>query len=250
MDTQTKAPKRIGILAAIALIAFTLLLPTAQPAYAAAPSCDAWGKTKIFTYDGITVSHKAGIKAVKKDATHYNITGWAHIKTTKSLSAKKIGVLGQVYDKSGLLPKSSSVKWNSKGQKDFAAGATVTKKIGGRYYAGGRAYISGTHVQYQACAYSPKITRSVDEGIDPVLEAKSYQINEYGQTYGSLLSAPSIGEEPILVAAVASNERSGYVYLDQLDSAAFDGTASAIPVYDQNGQDQIGVFKLADPLVS
>lgn len=46
-----------------------------------------------------------------------------------------------------------------------------------------------------------------------------YQINEDGLTYGNDLLAMQIGEEPDLLAAIATNDKEGYVYTVQLNDA-------------------------------
>jgi hypothetical protein len=47
--------------------------------------------------------------------------------------------------------------------------------------------------------------------------ASNYQVNEAGQTYGSVLDIPKDGERPDLLAAEATNGESGYVYYSDLD---------------------------------
>ena len=246
-----EATKKVSAVFLALLVCLVSLSCFASSAYAAMPTCKVWGNTKVFTYGSISVSHKAGIESLSWGSGQNYVTGWAYVKTSQSLSANTIGACGYLYNGAGLLLNSSDVVWNQSGEKDFGVGAGAVRNIGGTYYAGGRAYISGTHVNYQACAYSPTTTCDLfDE--DPLLDASSYSVNDSGMTYGSMVSADSVGCAPDLVGAVATNGQEGYILYEQWDDA-LDRSAEgemniSIPVYDQGGSRQIGEFVLSDPL--
>lgn len=237
----------------VSLFAMLLALSVApRSALATEPTCDAWGNTKLFTYSGITVSHKSGIEKMYLDSSSNLITGWGYVKTSQSLAANKMGVSGQLYDASGLLIKQTSPIWNVTGEKDIGAGASVVRAPGSKFYSGGRVHLSGTHIESDACAYSPTVVCSNER--EPFAVQTTYQVNDKGLTYGSLAAAPLIGSEPDLVGVIADNGEEGYVLLSDLDAASMsslDGDAVAsIKVYDRNAETSIGEFTLADAITS
>ena len=238
------------------IVLFTILslaLIYVRPAYATEPNCDVWGNTKVFTWGGITATHKAGIE-VAPWGSQQSVTGWAYIKTNQSIGANKIGAVAYLYNSAGLLVNSTKLIWNSSGEKDVGVGAATIASAGSRYYAGGLAYIQGTHNEYDPCSYSPTVTCSIDDPADPLLNAKEYATNENGQTYGSMVSSYSVGAKPDLVSAIGTNNREGYIYYEQwMNSIIASGTsqeAQRIPLYAKDGHTQIGVFELSDPIIS
>jgi beta-lactamase regulating signal transducer with metallopeptidase domain len=79
-----------------------------------------------------------------------------------------------------------------------------------------------------------------------------YQVNEYGETYGSDAYADIIGEEPDLIAATGIDGTDGYVRSSDMDSnprtpeeavAQNKPGAIMIPLYDKDGRTIIGQFK-------
>lgn len=178
------------------------------------------------------------------------ITGWAYTKTNSSIAEGKIGARAELYDGAGLLINSTKPIWNAAGEKDVGVGAGAVRNVGGKYYAGGRAYVSGTHINYDICAYSPTTTCDLFEEGDALMSVSEYSVNSNNQTYGSMVSANSVGYEPDLVSAVAANGKSGYVVNEQWADASFSGEITSIPVYAEDGETQIGVFEFSDPLRS
>lgn len=82
------------------------------------------------------------------------------------------------------------------------------------------------------------------------MSVSEYSVNSNNQTYGSMVSANSVGYEPDLVSAVAANGKSGYVVNEQWADASFSEEITSIPVYAEDGETQIGVFEFCDPLRS
>lgn len=235
----------------VSLFAMLLALSVApQSALATEPACDAWGNTKLFTYSGITVSHKSGIEKMYLDSSSNLITGWGYVKTSQSLAANKMGISGQLYDASGLLIKQTNPIWNVTGEKDIGAGASVVRAPGSKFYSGGRVHLSGTHIGSESCAYSPMVVCSIENEREPIAAQTAYQVNDKGLTYGSLAAAPLIGNEPDLVGVITDNGEEGYVFLSELDAASMsslDGDAvTSIKVYDRNAETSIGEFTLAE----
>lgn len=79
------------------------------------------------------------------------------------------------------------------------------------------------------------------------MSVSEYSVNSSNQTYGSMVSANSVGYEPDLVSAVAANGKSGYVVNGQWADTSFSEEITSIPVYAEDGETQIGVFEFSDP---
>jgi beta-lactamase regulating signal transducer with metallopeptidase domain len=83
-----------------------------------------------------------------------------------------------------------------------------------------------------------------------------YQVNEYGETYGSNAYADIVGEEPDLVAAIGIDGTHGYVRSSDLDPFPSPRTPEEavaqnnlgdrlIPLYEKDGRTVIGQFRIA-----
>ena len=77
--------------------------------------------------------------------------------------------------------------------------------------------------------------------LDTLTEDQAYPVNDAGETYGSVLLADFVGEDPDLLAAVNQDGVSGYIRSDD-DT---DTTTNSIPLYDQEGN-VIGSFQLME----
>ena len=83
---------------------------------------------------------------------------------------------------------------------------------------------------------------------EPTSESKMFPLNSNGQSYGSELDAATFEERPDLIAAIATNGRSGFVGQKELDMASMRELTSPveIPVYDLGGE-VIGAFEISVP---
>lgn len=102
-------------------------------------------------------------------------------------------------------------------------------------------------------------TQHADGSVDNQ-PAPDYARNPNGQTYGSAKSARTPAEEPDLIEAIATNGRVGYVFreelmgdvpgtLEEVRQHIANGQPSqtrVIPVYEADGETQIGVFRMED----
>ena len=77
--------------------------------------------------------------------------------------------------------------------------------------------------------------------LDTLTEDQAYPANDAGETYGSVLLADFVGEDPDLLAAVHQDGVSGYIRSDDYT----DTTTNSIPLYDQEGN-VIGSFQLME----
>ncbi|MEF2560461.1 MAG: hypothetical protein U0M96_05175 [Eggerthellaceae bacterium] len=205
-----------------------------------------------FTYGTTTVKHQTGMETMTLSSTEHLATGWCYFSAVTPVSANQVGVMGEIYNPAGLLLKSTKIVWNTGGEQNQGAGASLVCVPGARYFAGGRVYISRTHIESMGCYQSPILTCSTGE-VETIITPEEYQINDHGETYGSLMFANEIGEEPDLIAVLATNNKEGYIYSEDFNNVALDdGLAedSTIPVYDKNGLTLIGEFELDEPRVA
>jgi hypothetical protein len=89
--------------------------------------------------------------------------------------------------------------------------------------------------------------------------APVWPTNANGQTYGSLSKSTSSATDPVLVQAIATNGKEGYVFSSQLNPPGPSSPAQAlaqqaakttpqyIPVYAQDGTTVIGQFVVSEP---
>ena len=79
-------------------------------------------------------------------------------------------------------------------------------------------------------------------------EDDTYPVNDAGETYGSVLLADMVGEDPDLLAAVNQDGVSGYIRNDDIlrtDKTVAEGADNSIPLYDANGN-VIGSFEIGE----
>lgn len=122
--------------------------------------------------------------------------------------------------------------------------------------------ISGTYThasQYQtpnAMCYSGSMGAVLSQGEPIDLDSVAYERTDSGETYGSLLSEEYLGYMPDWIAAVASNDASGYIRREDFwvpeaqspaDAAVNFSTqrVRSIPVYEAPGSDvAIGMYDM------
>lgn len=79
-------------------------------------------------------------------------------------------------------------------------------------------------------------------------EDDAYPVNAAGETYGSILLADMVGEDPDLLAAVNQDGVSGYIRNDDIlrtDRIVPEGAVDSIPLYDMDGN-VIGSFEIGE----
>lgn len=105
----------------------------------------------------------------------------------------------------------------------------------------------------------PSVTIAADDGARWRLQATfvsrgatAWGVNAKGETYG----VPNADGEPDLLAAIATNGRSGYVYAADLagpmpsspaEAATWDPAPRSVPVYESDGETAIGEFVIGGP---
>lgn len=106
------------------------------------------------------------------------------------------------------------------------------------------------YIRLRTCYEGDNYTRSA--GIESQLAAlaertltedNTYPVNADGKTYGSILLADMVGENPDLISAVNQDNVSGYISLEDITMPTRSRTATqTLPLYDMNGN-VIGGFE-------
>lgn len=189
---------------------------------------------------------------------------WAHTHVSNRVIANVpsgyMGALARLYLSNGVLCSQSSWKYNNQPLVGFSQIVSTDCGVD-RYYSYGqtRAHNGNGYNTYttNTSPYQSVGSLSLDQAIERVGTAASWPKNPAGLTYGSSLYAKSPADEPDLIAAYARNGRIGYVKRINLESPApgtprealamqarSGGVDQQLPVYDLDGDTQIGVFIL------
>lgn len=179
-----------------------------------------------------------------------------------------MGGHGRLFTSTGTLWCSGLITYNTAAVSNHYNYSPRTY-IAGLYYAQSRAFFYNgdgydaytgytspilTLISTPSSSYD-SIINSAERVLDEICSRTSYEKNENGETYGSALSAETIGVEPDLIAAIGTNGVEGYVrssdfatgvmspeeaivYMDNLSDSI------SIPLYDVNGSTVLGEFVL------
>ncbi|MGG3885307.1 hypothetical protein [Brevibacillus panacihumi] len=164
----------------------------------------------------------------------------------------------------GQIRQASSMTYNSKSIAGMFVYSPATAN-GNTYYAYSRAefyngngYTTFTGYKYPVLKH-PFIknmnTTDTPTAIKNLMAKTEYEVNDNGETYGSALSAYTIGAEPDLISAVGTNGVEGYVRADDLtpkvssieealEQNAENGDVRTIPLYAEDGETVLGEFEL------
>ncbi|WP_303203287.1 hypothetical protein [Raoultibacter timonensis] len=202
------------------------------------------GSYIYFTAGGVSCQANAVCAASSGGGAFGRVT----VSSSSRIPGGEAGATAYLF-KNSSLSKTSTVYSN--GTSSFSAQAT--NNTSGSYYAAGYAMssTSGGLIPHTVPATAEYGYRSVD----PVFSEKEYAVNESGVEYGSLLSAESVGHEPDLVEAIATNGRPGYLHKADLEQPlnvseeeaawlAEHPTVDYITVYEVDGVTPVGVFEL------
>lgn len=197
--------------------------------------------------------------------TGQTIEAVGFVKANTGVPAGYMGVQARLFDQSGTMKTSSSMAYNENDGNinNYAYSPRLTSK--GVYYSQTKAafyYGSGytSYVGYR----SPNQTFSNTESgisvknskdIEELLSKTQYSLNSNGETFGSALSANTIGAEPELISAEGTNGVKGYIRSEDLapkvssiDEAikqtGKNGDIRKIPLYDVEGKKTIGEFEV------
>ncbi|KMZ43134.1 MULTISPECIES: hypothetical protein [Bacillales] len=186
------------------------------------------------------------------------------IDTARNVPIGYMGGQAFLYDDNGTLKTASSMEYND---SKVAGWIGYSPRIitPGRYYAQSRAEFYNGNGYTKVTGYkSPKqeligSSFAKETETSPIIEAllsrDEYDVNDNGETYGSGLSEESVGEFPDLISAVGTNGEEGYVRAEDLtpkvktiqealEQNHDKGNVQIIPLYDVDGETQIGEFEL------
>jgi len=175
-----------------------------------------------------------------------------------------MGANARLYNSSGALQASSGPVYNV-GTTSMFFVYSPRISTPGQYYAhniglfyNGNGY--NTYIGYESPIQT--LSRSSSESktdapkvIEELIAQEAYAVNENGETYGSSLSAYTIGVEPDLISAVSTNGVNGYVRADELTPKVSTieealklmgkkGDVRTIPIYDADGKTVLGEFEM------
>ncbi|MCR4430337.1 MAG: hypothetical protein NUV45_04870 [Tepidanaerobacteraceae bacterium] len=170
-----------------------------------------------------------------------------------------MGIKARLYNSDGDLKVSSRWVYNDEELAGFNVW-TDEYTTSGDYYSWGQVKLyNGDGYNTYTTYKSPIVTLGSSKfSLKKPREIPNYryQVNEYGETYGSDAYADIIGEEPDLVAATGIDGTHGYVRSSDLDPFPSPRTPEEavaqnnlgdrlIPLYDKDGRTIIGQFRIA-----
>lgn len=214
---KNKKYKKTSILLTIILSMFmitTALADTSSDPYET-PTIN--GHEYTFTSEVWTrvISSLATVEAVARVAAETNVpTGY-------------MGANARLYNSSGSLVKSSGTTYNTSKISAFYVYSPRTSTLG-QYYAqntgsfyNGNGYTTYTGYKSPIQILSSSSSKSVstaraEKFLEDLMSKAEYDVNENGETYGSAISANTIGVEPDLIAAVGTNGVNGYIKAKEL----------------------------------
>jgi len=175
-----------------------------------------------------------------------------------------MGGHARLFTSSGTLWSSGTIVYNTSTISSLYAYSPTTN-VAGQYYAQCRAYFyNGDGYDMYTGYQSPILTLSptsnlasvaFENALDEIRSQTVYETNANGETYGSALSADTIGVEPDLIAAVGTNGLEGFVKSSDLDPGVTSpeeaivymntiGDTLSIPLYAVDGTTVLGEFVL------
>jgi hypothetical protein len=187
----------------------------------------------------------------------------ASVDADGSVPTGYMGADARLFDSSAKVV-ASSLAYNTSSTAGFyvysprisTPGQYYAKNIG--YFYNGNGYTSypGYQSPIQTLSSSKaESTAKAEETLEEIASRTEYAVNDNGETYGSALSADTIGMEPDLIAAVGTNGVNGYVRAEELapevstieEALALmgeNGSIRTIPLYAVDGTTVIGQFDI------
>ncbi|WP_223822122.1 peptidase [Paenibacillus peoriae] len=202
---------------------------------------------------------------IRYPTTGHTIEAVGFVKANKGVPAGYMGVQARLFDESGTMKTSSSMAYNDNDGNltNYAYSPRLTSK--GVYYAQSKAafyYGSGytSFVGYRSpnqtfSSTNSQISDKNSKEVEDLLSKTQYAVNSNGETYGSALSANTIGDEPKLISAEGTNGVKGYIRSEDLTpnvssieeaikQTGKNGDSRTIPLYDVEGKKAIGEFEI------
>lgn len=246
--------KKIGILLTFALT--TIMMTTT-----------AFALTESDPYETATINgHKYSFTSEVWDRSGSSATveAVAYVEAETNVPTGYMGANARLYNSSGSLVKSSGTTYNTSKISGFfvysprtsSTGQYYAQNTGSFYNGNGYSTYTGYKSPIQALPSSKSASSSVAEKVlEDLMSRAEYEVNENGETYGSAISANTIGVEPDLIAAVGTNGVNGYVKAEELSPEVStieealaqmgeNGNVRKIPLYDVDGITILGQFDI------
>ena len=169
-----------------------------------------------------------------------SVTGYAITNTSSVVGTGHIGALVRVYSTSGRLMGSREAYNGSSTQYFNVQTDSFTTSAGAFYYADGSLFAwDGSGYVTKNIPRTPNVGRSREP-----FAVSEYPINADGFTFGSLLSAESVGEGPYLVSAVSEAGVEGFVRLEDIQDPIPRAPEEAVALYGEESSGTIPLFDL------
>lgn len=190
-------------------------------------------------------------------STNFRGSAWVRTSDYSTVSSPSLGCrAGLAYGDSGEIFFEGD--WSFKSSDDYFHNV-VTPQQYFRYcvFSVGWAIVGASDVKRlpDSPMRGNSIFRSADAEVvlsalaeNTLTEDDAYPVNAAGETYGSILLADMVGEDPDLLAAVNQDGVSGYIRNDDIlrtDRIVPEGAVNSIPLYDMDGN-VIGSFEIGE----
>ena len=190
----------------------------------------------------------------------------AYVNAETNVPTGYMGANARLYNSSGSLVKSSGTTYNTSSISGIFVYSPRTS-TSGQYYAqntgsfyNGNGYTAYTGYKSPVQTLSSSSAKSAstartEKVLEDLMSMNEYDVNENGETYGSAISANTIGVEPDLIAAVGTNGVNGYVKAEELtpevatieEALALmgeNGSVRTISLYDVDGTTILDQFDI------
>lgn len=190
----------------------------------------------------------------------------ARVAAETNVPTGYMGANARLYNSSGSLVKSSGTTYNTSSISAFYVYSQRTSTWG-QYYAqntgsfyNGNGYTTYTGYKSPIQIISSSSSKSAgtaraEKVLEDLMSKAEYDVNENGETYGSAISANTIGVEPDLIAAVGTNGVNGYIKAEELtpevstveEALALmgeNGSVRTISLYDVDGTTILDQFDI------
>lgn len=215
---------------AIAIIAGCGMMAYPDMAYAGS----AYGSQVSLSAGGKTYYGKCMV-AASTTATGYAITSASSV-----VANGWIGAYVCLADSNGRCRASKTAYSGSSTQYFNVQTSSVNAASGSSYHAYGTLYgWNGSGYSSKPIPQTPNASRAA-----AAFAVDSYPVNADGLTYGSILSAEYVGEEPDLVSAVSENGVEGFVRIDNLKDPIPRTPEEAVALYSEESSRTIPLVDL------
>ena len=181
---------------------------------------------------------------------------WVHTTNYAKVPVGYMGLSAQLCDDSGQVLANADRTYNTTSENfHYRVSPWVNTSSSVVMYGTGTVYLyTGSGYESYPVPQTARVSRTA-ASLTGTLEDGQYPTNDSGKTYGSVLLAEAVGEQPDLIAAVGTEGQSGYVLAEDLNGPAVNTPAEAaaymealpaermIPLYDVD-ENVIGSFRI------